>query len=66
MVIIEDWVETFRKGVIYYLRNNHVRGVLLWNTSSLLDAARELILSAQEYAVNSRVGRLHDSIERTG
>jgi NADPH-dependent 2,4-dienoyl-CoA reductase/sulfur reductase-like enzyme len=66
MVIIEDWVETFRKGVIYYLRNNHVHGVLLWNTWSLLDAARELILSAQEYAVNSLVGRLRDSMERTG
>jgi 3-phenylpropionate/trans-cinnamate dioxygenase ferredoxin reductase subunit len=66
MVIIEDWVETFRKGVIYYLRNNHVRGVLLWNTWSRLDAARELILSAREYEVNSLVGRLRDNVERTG
>ncbi|MGH6704855.1 MAG: hypothetical protein ACRECG_15865, partial [Bradyrhizobium sp.] len=66
MVIIEAWVETFRKGVIYYLRNNHVRGVLLWNTWSRLDAARELILSAQEHEVSSLVGRLRNNVERTG
>ena len=66
MTIIEDWVEKFRKGVIYYLRNNYVRGVLLWNTWGLVDAARELIVSAQEHAARSLVGRLRDNAKRTG
>ena len=66
MTIVEDWVEKFRKGVIYYLRNNHVRGVLLWNTWGLVDAARELIVSAQQHAAESLVGRLRDTARRTG
>src|SRR5262249_23630480 len=31
METVEDWVDKFQKGVIYYLRDGHVRGVLLWN-----------------------------------
>src|SRR5579871_1584616 len=45
--IVADWETKFRKGVIYYLRNNRVRGVLLWNTFGLVDAARALIGSKQ-------------------
>ncbi len=41
--IIEDWKEPFRKGVVYYLRNGQVRGVLLWNTWGQVDAATRLI-----------------------
>ena len=66
MAIIEDWVETFRKGVIYYLRDNYVRGVLLWNTWGLVDAARELITSEQEHTASSLVGRLRENAKRTG
>jgi NADPH-dependent 2,4-dienoyl-CoA reductase/sulfur reductase-like enzyme len=66
LTIIEDWVETFRKGVIYYLRDNFVRGVLLWNTWGLVDAARELITSEQEHTARSLVGRLRENAKRTG
>ncbi len=61
MAIIEDWVETFRKGIIYYLRDNYVRGVLLWNTWGLVDAARELIASGQKWAPGSLIGRLREN-----
>jgi len=27
-----DWKEPFREGVVYYLAEGRVRGVLLWNT----------------------------------
>jgi len=40
---VEDWKEPFREGVIYYLENGRVRGVLLWNTWNQVDHARELI-----------------------
>ena len=43
MDIVEDWKETFRKGVIYYLRDGRVRGVLLWNTWGQVAAATQLI-----------------------
>ncbi len=41
--IITAWEEPFRKGVIYTLRDNRVRGVLLWNIWDKIDEARQLI-----------------------
>ena len=41
--IFADWAEPNRKGVIYYLAEGKVRGVLLWNVWEQVDAARELI-----------------------
>lgn len=38
-----DWKSPFREGVVYYLRDSRVRGVLLWNVWNQVDAARELI-----------------------
>ena len=29
--IVSDWQEPYQKGVVYYLRDGRVRGVLLWN-----------------------------------
>jgi len=63
MQIVEDWVETFRKGVIYYLENGRVVGVLLWNMWGLVDAARELIASGREQQPNRLVGQLRESKE---
>ena len=38
-----DWKEPFREGVVYYLKDSRVRGVLLWNTWGQVDNARSLI-----------------------
>ncbi len=38
-----DWKEVFREGVVYYLDEHKVVGVLLWNVWEKVDAARELI-----------------------
>ena len=40
------WKERFREGVIYYLRDGKVRGVLLWNTWGQVDNARAIIGTA--------------------
>ena len=53
-----DWVEPFRQGVIYYLRDNRVRGVLLWNTWGQLQPARDLIAAAQPLSPAQLKGRL--------
>ena len=37
------WKEKFREGVIYYLKDGKVRGVLLWNTWGQVDNARGII-----------------------
>lgn len=53
-----DWKEPFREGVVYYLKDGRVRGVLLWNTWDQVDNARELIASAGPYSAANLKGRL--------
>ena len=47
-----DWKTVNREGVIYYLKDNRVRGVLLWNVWGQVDAARELIAGQQMFNRN--------------
>ncbi len=58
--IVEDWKEPYRKGVIYYLRDGRVRGVLLWNTWGQLDAARRLIAERAPHSPATLMGRISD------
>lgn len=58
METFSDWVEPFRKGVIYYLKDQQVRGVLLWNTWDQVDPARELIAAAEPLTPAQLKGRL--------
>ena len=53
-----DWKEPFREGVIYYLRNNQVRGVLLWNVWGKVDAARQLIADTKPLKAEDLKGRI--------
>jgi NADPH-dependent 2,4-dienoyl-CoA reductase/sulfur reductase-like enzyme len=55
---VEDWDEPYRKGVIYYRRDDRVRGVLLWNVWGQVDAARALIMSGKPIAAEALRGRL--------
>jgi 3-phenylpropionate/trans-cinnamate dioxygenase ferredoxin reductase subunit len=43
LTTISDWAEPFQKGVIYYLKDGRVSGVLLWNVWDKVPLARELI-----------------------
>jgi len=46
LTMVEDWKEEpYKKGVIYYLDEGNLRGVLLWNVWDKVDAARDLIRS---------------------
>jgi NADPH-dependent 2,4-dienoyl-CoA reductase/sulfur reductase-like enzyme len=40
---IADWREPFREGVVFYLHDGRVRGVLLWNVWEKVEAARRLV-----------------------
>ena len=40
---VSDWKAPFKEGVIYYLKEGRVRGVLLWGIFGKVDAARALI-----------------------
>ena len=56
--IVADWKEPFREGVLYYLRDGRVRGVLLWNVWEQVDAARRLIAEPGPFQPNDLIGRL--------
>jgi hypothetical protein len=56
--MIEDWKEPYKEGVVYYLENGRVRGVLLWNTWNQVDHARDLISQPGPFDEKSLKGRL--------
>jgi NADPH-dependent 2,4-dienoyl-CoA reductase/sulfur reductase-like enzyme len=59
MEIVEDWKELFRKGVVYYVKDQRVRGVLLWNTWDRVAAARELIGGRETVSRAALMGRIN-------
>jgi 3-phenylpropionate/trans-cinnamate dioxygenase ferredoxin reductase component len=58
--VVEDWKEPFRKGVVYYLRDGHVRGVLLWNTWGQVAAATKLIADKVRHSGSTLLGQISD------
>lgn len=55
---LADWKAPFREGVVYYLRDGRVRGVLLWNVWGQVDAARQLIAEPGPFTAQALKGRL--------
>ncbi|MCB0196770.1 MAG: FAD-dependent oxidoreductase [Anaerolineae bacterium] len=41
--MVENWQEKYKKGIVYYLKEGKVRGVLLWNVWDQVSNARNLI-----------------------
>lgn len=56
--IIEDWIAPLEKGVLYYLRDGLVVGVLLWNVEGRLDEARQTIAEAHALTKDNLVGHI--------
>jgi NADPH-dependent 2,4-dienoyl-CoA reductase/sulfur reductase-like enzyme len=56
--VVENWIVPYREGVVYYIDNGRVRGVLLWNVWGQVDAARELIAERGPHDSESVRGRL--------
>ncbi|MEN6449801.1 MAG: FAD/NAD(P)-binding oxidoreductase [Thermoguttaceae bacterium] len=54
---VADWKEPLREGVVYYLQDGRVRGVLLWNVWERVDAARQLIAEPGPFQPADLVGR---------
>jgi len=56
--MVADWQEPYQKGVVYYLKNGRVRGVLLWNVWEQVEAARKLIAEPGPFNAKELKGRL--------
>jgi hypothetical protein len=53
-----DWKQPNEEGVIYYLKNDRVRGMLLWNVWEQVEAARKLIAEPGPFTIKDLKGRL--------
>ena len=58
MQVMIDWQQPFQKGAFYYLKDQRVRGVLLWNIWGQIDAAKALIRSGETVTPESLAGRI--------
>jgi 3-phenylpropionate/trans-cinnamate dioxygenase ferredoxin reductase subunit len=56
--IFSDWQDPFKKGVIYYLQEGRVRGVVAWNVWSQVEPARQLIAEPGPFSPRDLKGRL--------
>ncbi len=62
--IFADWKRPNEEGVIYYLQNDRVRGVLLWNVWEQVEAARQLIAEPGPLTAKNLKGRLPAKISQ--
>ena len=59
---IADWIEQpYKRGVVYYMKDGRVRGVLLWRLMRQLDAARSLIAEPGPFKPADLRGRLPEA-----
>jgi 3-phenylpropionate/trans-cinnamate dioxygenase ferredoxin reductase subunit len=58
LVTFADWKRPNEEGVIYYLKNDRVRGVLLWNVWEQVEAARRLIAEPGPFNAENLKGRI--------
>jgi NADPH-dependent 2,4-dienoyl-CoA reductase/sulfur reductase-like enzyme len=54
--VVADWQKQYDTGVLYYLKDKRVRGVLLWNVWGKVDDARQLIAEGKEFAPQALYG----------
>lgn len=59
--VAADWQEKYHTGVLYYLDESRVRGVLLWNVWGKVDEARALIAAGEKVSAASLKGRITHS-----
>ncbi len=59
METISDWQEEpFKKGVVYYMEDGRVRGVLLWNVWEKVEEARALMKEKGPFTAEDLKGKI--------
>jgi NADPH-dependent 2,4-dienoyl-CoA reductase/sulfur reductase-like enzyme len=56
--VIADWKQPFERGVLYYVGDRRVRGVLAWGAFGKMDAARALVAEAGPHDASTLVGKI--------
>jgi 3-phenylpropionate/trans-cinnamate dioxygenase ferredoxin reductase component len=56
--VVADWTEAFKTGVVYYLEDGRVRGVLAWGIFGKMDEARVLLAEPGPHRPEALRGRI--------
>lgn len=59
--IIEDWVRPGQEGVVYYLDDGHLVGVLNWNVWDGIPAARALLSESRTWGAEELKGQIRNT-----
>ncbi len=60
MEMVSDWQEPLQKGVVYYLDNGRVRGVLMWGLRDAVPAAVALMAEPGPFKPGDLMGRIKE------
>lgn len=55
---VADWKDPFRTGVVYYMADGRVRGVLAWGVFGKMDEARSLMMEPGPHVPEALRGRI--------
>lgn len=58
METVEDWIDPHRRGIVYYVADDRLRGVLLWNLRGKLREARALVREGGRVMPGELPGRI--------
>jgi NADPH-dependent 2,4-dienoyl-CoA reductase/sulfur reductase-like enzyme len=59
--IYENWIEPFKKGTIFYLKDDRVRGLIFWNLWEKVDQGRDLISQGDTVQMSDLLGTFTDN-----
>ncbi len=48
--VIEDWIEPFKQGTLFYMKGKQVRGLVFWNLWGKVEAGRALITKGDVFS----------------
>ena len=54
--IYSDWIKPYKKGTVFYLHENKIKGLIFWNLWGKVDQGREIIREGKEYSIEDLKG----------
>ena len=58
--IHSDWIESYKKGTIFYLHQRKIRGIIFWNLWGKVDQGRDLIRKGKTFNKSTLTGLFKD------
>ncbi len=58
--IIEDWIDPFKKGTIYYLEDDRIKGLIFWNLWGKVDEGKRVIQAGSPVKISDLQGKFSE------